>query len=641
MGKLIGVFATEISNRVQASLYQEIHRKAKEIGYNLVFFSANAERITNGETDNEARYLFAIAENMDFAAFIIHAQSLANPTIIQSVIDMGKSKDIPVILYDCDNYGFTKDDGIITINLDYKQGFAESVRHLIEHHGLKNIYMLAGMRDNKFSDDRIEMYKKEMSAHGLECGDDRVFYGNFWDLPAIEAVKCMLDSDLPTPEAICCANDSMAIAAVKILEQRGFRVPEDVLVTGFDGIDDGKFNFPVIATCEPVLSVVPDWIFDVIKNDIRTGEYYVPLKFYPKESCGCDNKYAAFDKREMAQLLENGRQNSWQHSMLSNMQLELMDSRSLEAIADYMSGIIRMFKGFQHVFCIRDDVECCTDYTGPFDTMRIYMNLDFLPDKEYSPFSTKEVIPEYDSIIKNAAPDDIFMFRMLQSVQKKYGYSITKAAYFPPNEMKIFGQFSISFTNMMESVLRNMRLEQANQKLSEMYERMSEIYIRDMMTGLYNRTGYYKNLDEYFKRDDIKDGYIHIISIDMDGMKYINDNFGHQEGDIAIKAVARAIDDCFAQPCISARFGGDEFMVALFTETDEKPSQARILERMNNYLENISTLQNKEYSVGVSVGQSVVKISEVTDIKILEKMADDSMYINKRERKARKAVQVR
>ena len=181
-----------------------------------------------------------------------------------------------------------------------------------------------------------------------------------------------------------------------------------------------------------------------------------------------------------------------------------------------------------------------------------------------------------------------------------------------------------------------MRLMLANRKLSEMYERMSQIYIRDTMTELYNRHGYYQSLEEYLKREDLKNGFLHIISIDMDGMKAINDHYGHLEGDHAISSVARAINDCFSQPCISARFGGDEFMVAIFTEDGEEPSNERISMKLNQYLKNSVMLAGKEYEVGVSVGQAIVKISEIKDIKTIEKLADDCMYEEKRKRKNRR-----
>lgn len=634
--KLIGIFATDISSRVQSNLYRELNEKAQQLGYNLVLFSGTFDKVNFDKTTLLTLKLYEMAENMEFAAFIIHAQSIGNLEMIYYLIEMGKRKNIPVFAYDGEALGLSSMDGVITLNPDYKRGFAESVRHLIEHHSCRNIFMLAGLKDNKYSDDRIEMYRAEMEAHGIPYSEAQIGYGNFWEIPAIAAVEKFLDSGLPTPDAICCANDAMAITATKVLKSRGLRVPEDVLITGFDGIEDGKYNFPAIATCEPNLEAVADFIFDSIEGRNTNRDYMIPLCFQPKESCGCSYRDKLEDKKEIALLVDNSRRASWMEHMLATMEVELIDSGVLSDSIGYMEGALKLFEKYSSLFCIRDDLESATDYTEPFEKMRVHLNAGFLPGKEYEAFPVNNVIPDYEAVLESAQPGEIFMVRLIHCANKLYGYHVVRTTGYTSNEVRLLGQFTERFTYIIESMLRNSRLKLATRKLSEMYDRMSEIYIRDTMTGLYNRHGYYQELQEYLKRSDILKGYIQIISVDMDGMKQINDNYGHMEGDNAIKAVAKAISECFAHPCISARFGGDEFTVALFTETGEEPTAEKLSLKLNNYLKTVSLLADKEYSVGVSVGRAVAKLSEVGDLKDVEKLADDRMYINKRARKAKR-----
>lgn len=630
--KLIGIFAVEASSRVQCSLYKELHEKARKLGYNIVLFSGENDRVKMNTTDMATQSLFDLAENMDFSAFLIHAQSVGDVEMIHKLIDMGKRKNIPVFAYDCEAAGIGEEDGVIAIKLDYKQGFADGVRHLIEHHRCKNIFMLAGVKNNRYSDDRVEMYQKEMDAHGLTVRDGQIGYGDFWEVPAARAVNQFLDSDLPLPDAICCANDSMAVTAVKVLNQRGLRVPEDVLVTGFDGIEDAKYNLPAISTCEPRLEVAAEFIFDIIEGKGQKDELMVPLQFYPKESCGCVFDDSLEDKKEIVRLIENIRQNSWQSHMLSNMQFELIDSPELAASAEYMNGILNLFDGYEYLFCIREDLENIDDYELPFQRMRVHMNKDFL-ERESGIFSVRDITPEYDRIFHEAGKEDFFVFRLIHCANKRYGYSISRTDRCNSNEIKLHGQFVESITNVIEGILRNRRLMIANQKLNEMYERMAQMHIRDSMTDLYNRNGYYQVLDEYLKREEFMGGYLHIISIDMDNMKPINDNYGHLEGDVAITAVAKAITDCIKHPCVCARFGGDEFEVAIFTERPEEPTTEKIIWKLNSYLKNCEMLADKEYKVEVSAGQAVVKITDLENLKKIEKMADDAMYEHKRRRK--------
>lgn len=631
--KVIGIFAVEASSRVQCSLYKELQEKAKELGYNIVLFTGNYDGTEQNRTAEASRSLFALAKYMDLAGMIIHAQSIGEEDMIRDIIKLGKEKHIPIFAYDCEAVGIKKEEGVIPITLDYKQGFAESVKHVIEHHHCKNVFMLAGIKNNKYSDDRVEMYRKEMAAHGLEVREGMVGYGDFWEIPAIAAVNQFLDSDLPRPDAICCANDSMAIVAAKVLKERGLRVPEDVLVTGFDGIDDGKYNLPAIATCEPCLDVASEFIFDVIEGNKIVDELMVPLHFYPKESCGCTYSDTLEDRKEIARMIENNRQNSWQSHMLATMQFELIDSSEPSDSVGYMQGILNLFDGYSHVFCIRENLEFVDDYKDPFGKMRVHLNNGFLRDESRGVFDVQEIAPDFDEIIEEENDYNLFIFRMIHCADKKYGYTISRTNRCNANEIKLQNQFVECITNIIEGMLRNRRLLIANQKLNEMYERMAEIHIRDTMTGLYNRNGYYQVLGEYLEKEELKTGYLHIIAIDMDNMKPINDHYGHLEGDIAIQAVARAIDDCLKYPCVCARFGGDEFEAAIFTGAPEEPTAEKIAWKINHYLKDTELLAGKEYVVEVSAGKAVIKISDLVDLKSVEKMADDAMYEHKRKRK--------
>lgn len=635
--KLIGIFGANVASGLQANLYTQLHRQAVKEGYRLLVFSGTYDKVSFRNTTGATRSLYAMAENIDLSAIFIHAQSLENRELVRQLIDLGQRKNTPVFVYDCEALGITASPGVHPINLDYKQGFAESVRHLIEVHHCKRIFMLGGLRDNKYSDDRIEMYRREMDSHGLPYSEEQIGYGDFWETPALEAVDRFLDADLPFPDAICCANDSMAIAAIKALTRRGYKVPEDLLVTGFDGIEDGKYHFPNISTCEPRLEAVADYLFAYLKGEDKREEFLVPLIFLPKESCSCSRGVTLEDKREMTKLVDNLRLGSWQRRMLTTMQFSLIDSNDLSDMVKPICDILDLQPGYTHLFCVRDDIESRTDYTEELDRMRVMVNRGLLDPGDYPAFETTEILPDFEQVLEKSEPDDIYFLRLIHNEDNKYGYLVVRTKEYSSNNLLLIDQFTENITIVMESILRNKRLYLANQKLSEMYDRMSEIYIRDTMTGLYNRHGYYGNLEEYISRADLKDGYVHIISIDMDGMKFINDNFGHLEGDQAIKAVGQAINECFSQPCVSARFGGDEFMVALFTDTGDQPTTEKISAKMNNYLRTMPMLADKEYSVVVSIGSVSIKLSEVKDFKVVEKMADDSMYQEKRRHKQKKA----
>lgn len=631
--KLIGVFASGIFSRVQSNLYNAMMEQSKVLGYNLVFFAGTYGKKEISKTARVTYVLNGLAENMEFEAIIIHAQSIGNVDMIGELIDMGKRKGIPVFVYECNEFDIEPDENVYLINFDSKRGFADGVKHLIEFHNCRRIFMLSGIKGNIYSDDREQAFRQEMAAHGIEVDDSHIKYGCFWERPAKEAVLEWLDSGIQLPEAICCANDTMAIVAAKTLEERGISVPGDVLVTGFDGIEDAKYNLPSISTCEPVLEAAVSYIFDVLSGTRNENEYVVPLNFIPKESCGCHCDDGLEGREEIVHLIEGIRHDSWQNHMLSRMYVGLTDSSDMNYGLEYMQGVLDMFEGYSHLHCIRDDIESTTEYEKTFDRMRIQLDHNFLPEAYKGTFSRKEIMPYAENIIRNLNPDDLIICRLIHNEDKMYGYSLVKVNKFVPNEIRLLDEFIDGATNVIENIIRNIRLKIANEELSMMYDRISEMYIRDTLTGLYNRAGFNQLFDEYVAKDEHKNGFIHLLSIDMDGMKQINDGYGHAEGDNAIKAVAKTLTDCFEEPVICARYGGDEFAVAFFSDMKSEPSERKLSDKLNGYLKKLPMVADKEYEMGVSVGQAVMRVVDYEDFDTLSRMADNNMYVNKRKRK--------
>jgi diguanylate cyclase (GGDEF)-like protein len=119
--------------------------------------------------------------------------------------------------------------------------------------------------------------------------------------------------------------------------------------------------------------------------------------------------------------------------------------------------------------------------------------------------------------------------------------------------------------------------------------------------------------------------------IDMDGLKMINDNYGHREGDFALKTLASAMKECCYEGEICARFGGDEFLIfsdALNTETSNI-----LAERIRKRLKEINSQINKPYEIAASIGCYITEAREEFPLfKVITK-ADEKMYEEKKKKK--------
>jgi diguanylate cyclase (GGDEF)-like protein len=119
--------------------------------------------------------------------------------------------------------------------------------------------------------------------------------------------------------------------------------------------------------------------------------------------------------------------------------------------------------------------------------------------------------------------------------------------------------------------------------------------------------------------------------IDLDGMKHINDTFGHQEGNRALVDTAQILRASFRQSDVLARFGGDEFAV-LVAEADEM-SIPRIVNRVHGKLAVCNAQSGRQYQLSLSIGLAGSELHQLPDLDRLLREADRRMYRNKEARR--------
>ena len=155
-----------------------------------------------------------------------------------------------------------------------------------------------------------------------------------------------------------------------------------------------------------------------------------------------------------------------------------------------------------------------------------------------------------------------------------------------------------------------------------------------MLTELYNRWGLEEFFQTFYSDCIVFGSGLAVIAIDMDGLKYINDNFGHTEGDYGLKTIAYALMSVSEGDEVCARTGGDEFIVLAKNYTEEKALE--FIEKVRSVIAQKVMLDDKEFKVGFSSGIHVEcpdDSAEGDAHKVFErclKEADASMYSEKR-----------
>ena len=153
--------------------------------------------------------------------------------------------------------------------------------------------------------------------------------------------------------------------------------------------------------------------------------------------------------------------------------------------------------------------------------------------------------------------------------------------------------------------------------------------LMDELTGLYNRRGFLALGDRQLRLARRSDRSLLLFFIDLDGLKEINDAFGHTEGDAALMWTAEALEATFRDSDVIARIGGDEF-AALAIEASGQ-SEACIRQRLTEYLNSVSR-KASDYKFSVSLGTARFDPRNPVSIRELIAEADRAMYEQKRRR---------
>lgn len=163
---------------------------------------------------------------------------------------------------------------------------------------------------------------------------------------------------------------------------------------------------------------------------------------------------------------------------------------------------------------------------------------------------------------------------------------------------------------------------------NRMQAALRNLSIIDDLTGLYNRRGFLTLAQQQIKNAQRGDTKLLLIYADLDKMKQINDNYGHQEGDWALIKVADILRATFRESDIIARLGGDEFTVLATVHPDD--DRAELLPRLQNNIKALNEMQARPYEVSLSIGSTCFDPHVDQSLEDRLAQADEALYNEKR-----------
>jgi diguanylate cyclase (GGDEF)-like protein len=189
----------------------------------------------------------------------------------------------------------------------------------------------------------------------------------------------------------------------------------------------------------------------------------------------------------------------------------------------------------------------------------------------------------------------------------------------------------VELRSAIEVAIRRHRAEMAMRQNGASWQRQSML---DELTGIGNRRAFYALSEEVLKiarRDHLS---LALFFVDLDGLKDINDVYGHTAGDRALQAVAHVLSATFRESDVLSRIGGDEFLALARIAA---PRDLKIVRgRVDDALADFNRTSSLPFRVSVSVGSVLVDAATANNMDAMIGAADAAMYEEKQKNRARR-----
>lgn len=573
--------------------------------------------------DRSEYAIFDLPDLTRFDGVLVQGNQIVDEAVRDRISQRILKTGIPAVSIDCPL------PGCVLVGIDNEKAQHDITAHLIAEHGARRLAYLTGILDNGCPEaiNRRNGFLNACHEAGIPDEDISMFGCTWRNSDGIDVAQACVSSGRPLPDAFVCANDDMALGVIEGLKSAGLRVPEDVMVTGFDNLSSAELSSPRLSTVHRDYVRMDYLAMEVLIRRIEGQENrdFVPFDYeiVCSESCGCSQNsrpsYIRDQYFRQIQFLKHFYM--LQHAM----------SESLVAASTLME-IMDILENNHEIFGCKNIYLCINDYyydnyeksqwqhdSESFGDNMILATCErdtFVADEHhlYARFPTPQLLPE---ALMNL--ERFLVFYPLHYNTYSIGYlvmdDISEAAKM----------------NLHESIIRFLEISIENVRkkglLHQLNATLDNLYVHDALTGLYNRFGLERYGCDAFE-SFLAEGGAQILFIDMDDMKGINDRFGHEAGDEAIRITADILRESLFEPDFAMRYGGDEFLVIA------PGGEAGLEEAILACVERRAARAETPYTVHLSIGTIRVDASDPRSLEECVQAADAQMYAIKAARRA-------
>ncbi|MDE5768143.1 MAG: GGDEF domain-containing protein [Oscillospiraceae bacterium] len=627
----IAVMVAGIDEEYQNSILEGIIDCAKSHHANISCFSSFSGVISNNCYDKGEYNIYELCNEKNFDAMILMTNTIGNLEVRAKIIHRARTSGLPIVVLDGED-----DEDFYHVRINNTKAMREIVHHIITQHNAQQICFVSGPLANPEARARYQAFLEVMEEHQLPVVDEQVYFGEFRAVDGKKAVEKFMSAGIPTPDAIICANDAMALSVVMELEKHDYCVPDDVIVTGFDNTYNAQHYCPSLTTVARPLNEAGyracEMLLQAIHHPEKEIARTISLDAYPvfAESCGCCRdltKNIRQYKKSTFQLIDDCRSNIL---LLNQLTSQLSETETIQENFKVIQHFIDQLECEQYCICL------CSEWEGVFGNSYTQGTDDAYQIQGYTKHMSAPLIwnnGEFSTVQKFSSADlfpvpmetggNISYFLPLHFRERCLGYYIITNSDFPIKSM-LCHSLMLSISNSIENIRKLIHLNKVIQELDK-------LYVLDPMCSIYNRNGFIRVTDKLLKQCKAEERSILVSFIDMDGLKLINDHYGHKEGDFALQRLATIIQELCDENSVCARFGGDEFII--FSMDCDEDDAEKLENRLYKKIAETNSIIMKPYEIDASIGTITAKVNPDDKLFELITQADSLMYEQKKRKK--------
>jgi|GEM_PF-967217 len=280
--KKLCYFSIDLSNPFGETLLKSIYHRSQI--HNLELFVVHGGMINSpNDWEVQRNMQYRWVENTSIDAILMSnifsfTEKKAIPEFIRPF------KDIPIVTL------AEKIGRIPAILVNNRKGFSDLVTDLVTRCESRSIAVITGPINNADSTERFNILKAVLDEHHIALNPNNVYCGTFGSTSAINGIHELLDIRNASFDTLVCFNDYMAITAMEELKRRGYRIPEDIKITGFDNTYEAAYMNPPLTTVEYPIQEMGEIGVDYI-NMMLNGKKVpdtttLETRFIPRKSSG-------------------------------------------------------------------------------------------------------------------------------------------------------------------------------------------------------------------------------------------------------------------------------------------------------------------------------------------------------------------